>query len=213
MFCYVIYWVILFEVWPEYDFLVKTFHDDFYFIHWVYQCQSIIVTQGYSLLRFFFLLFFFRLIDGTAITTSDEHMWLVPFTPGRPHILTITFPDTVLISGLRIWNYNKSPEDTYRGVSTFHLLNFLVIKICCASVLLLIASLVVKAYILRHCARLISESKNHPKGLVLFTFKTSLWLKFVVHLYFCWSPVLLSRLIFLDIARGWLVKVKIIQRG
>ena len=58
----------------------------------------------------------FRLIDGTAVTMSDEHMWLVPFTEGQNHTVTITFPQETLVSGLRLWNYNKSPEDTYRGV-------------------------------------------------------------------------------------------------
>ena len=47
---------------------------------------------------------------------SDEHMWLVPFTEGQNHTVTITFPQETLVSGLRLWNYNKSPEDTYRGV-------------------------------------------------------------------------------------------------
>ena len=47
---------------------------------------------------------------------SDEHMWLVPFTEGQNHTVTITFPQETLVSGLRLWNYNKSAEDTYRGV-------------------------------------------------------------------------------------------------
>lgn len=48
---------------------------------------------------------------------SDEHMWLIPFTDGKKHTLTVNFKDPVLMAGLRMWNYNKSPEDTYRGVS------------------------------------------------------------------------------------------------
>lgn len=58
-----------------------------------------------------------RLIDGATLTMEDEHMWLVPFSPGLDHIVTICFDRAESIAGLRFWNYNKSPEDTYRGVS------------------------------------------------------------------------------------------------
>lgn len=44
-------------------------------------------------------------------------MWLIPFSPGEDHIVTIHFTKVESLAGLRIWNYNKSPEDTYRGVS------------------------------------------------------------------------------------------------
>ncbi|KAM9424231.1 katanin-interacting protein [Pholidichthys leucotaenia] len=62
-----------------------------------------------------------KLIDGHNITTDDQHMWLIPFSHGEPHILTITFSKIETIAGLRIWNYNKSPEDSYRGVKIIHL--------------------------------------------------------------------------------------------
>ncbi|EDV28369.1 uncharacterized protein TRIADDRAFT_53958 [Trichoplax adhaerens] len=61
-----------------------------------------------------------KLVDGTTITVSDEHMWLIPFTPGRNHILTIAFSQKVNIIGFRIWNYNKSLEDTIRGAKIVH---------------------------------------------------------------------------------------------
>ena len=66
------------------------------------------------------MLYFFhsRVIDGTNVTMSDEHMWLIPFVDGENHTLTIDFNQKVLMAGLRIWNYNKSKEDTYRGVGT-----------------------------------------------------------------------------------------------
>lgn len=51
------------------------------------------------------------------ITTDDKHMWLIPFTSVSDHTLTVRFSQTQTIAGLRIWNYNKSPEDSYRGVS------------------------------------------------------------------------------------------------
>lgn len=46
-------------------------------------------------------------------------MWLIPFCYGEPHTLNITFNEPLTIAGLRIWNYNKSPEDSYRGVGHF----------------------------------------------------------------------------------------------
>lgn len=63
------------------------------------------------------LLFPARLIDGINITMEDDHMWLIPFSLGEDHRLIIQFRKAEVIVGLRIWNYNKSPEDTYRGVS------------------------------------------------------------------------------------------------
>lgn len=44
-------------------------------------------------------------------------MWLIPFSPGLDHVVRIHFDRAQSIAGLRLWNYNKSPEDTYRGVS------------------------------------------------------------------------------------------------
>ncbi|XP_057681366.1 katanin-interacting protein [Corythoichthys intestinalis] len=63
-----------------------------------------------------------KLIDGHNITTDDHHMWLIPFSYGEPHTVTITFPQAQTIAGLRIWNYNKSPEDSYRGVKVIHVI-------------------------------------------------------------------------------------------
>ncbi|XP_015237903.1 PREDICTED: uncharacterized protein KIAA0556 homolog [Cyprinodon variegatus] len=62
-----------------------------------------------------------KLIDGQNITTDDSAMWLIPFSYGVPINLSITFNKPQTIAGLRIWNYNKSPEDSYRGVKVFHL--------------------------------------------------------------------------------------------
>ncbi|XP_050922117.1 katanin-interacting protein isoform X2 [Lates calcarifer] len=61
-----------------------------------------------------------KLIDGHNITTDDQHMWLIPFSYGETHFLNIIFNKTQTIAGLRIWNYNKSPEDSYRGVKVIH---------------------------------------------------------------------------------------------
>ncbi|ELK10902.1 hypothetical protein PAL_GLEAN10011828 [Pteropus alecto] len=51
---------------------------------------------------------------------EDEHMWLIPFSPGLDHVVTIRFDRAESIAGLRFWNYNKSPEDTYRGAKIVH---------------------------------------------------------------------------------------------
>ncbi|XP_062956228.1 katanin-interacting protein [Cynocephalus volans] len=61
-----------------------------------------------------------KLIDGANITMEDEHMWLIPFSPGLDHVVTIRFDRAESIAGLRFWNYNKSLEDTYRGAKIVH---------------------------------------------------------------------------------------------
>lgn len=47
---------------------------------------------------------------------SDEHMWLIPFTEGQDHLLTIDLGHTTPLVGIRVWNYNKSTDDSFRGV-------------------------------------------------------------------------------------------------
>ncbi|XP_013360275.1 PREDICTED: uncharacterized protein KIAA0556 homolog isoform X3 [Chinchilla lanigera] len=61
-----------------------------------------------------------KLIDGVNVTTEDEHMWLIPFWSGLDHVVTIRFDRAESLAGLRFWNYNKSPEDTYRGAKIVH---------------------------------------------------------------------------------------------
>ncbi|XP_062443965.1 katanin-interacting protein isoform X2 [Rhea pennata] len=61
-----------------------------------------------------------KLIDGTNITVEDDHMWLIPFSFGEDHLFTIHFDKIESVAGLRFWNYNKSPEDTYRGAKVVH---------------------------------------------------------------------------------------------
>jgi hypothetical protein len=56
-----------------------------------------------------------KLVDGVNNTTDDTHMWLIPFTKGSSHTLTIDMGARCRIAGLNIWNYNKSPEDSLRG--------------------------------------------------------------------------------------------------
>ncbi|XP_071067322.1 katanin-interacting protein isoform X4 [Dasypus novemcinctus] len=61
-----------------------------------------------------------KLIDGANITMEDDHMWLIPFSPGLDHVVTVRFDRAESIAGLRFWNYNKSSEDTYRGAKIAH---------------------------------------------------------------------------------------------
>lgn len=57
-----------------------------------------------------------KLVDGVATTCDDTHMWLVPYeAPSIPEV-RIELKSVQYFYGLRVWNYNKSPEDTYRGV-------------------------------------------------------------------------------------------------
>ena len=57
-----------------------------------------------------------NLLDGINNTTDDRHMWLIPFTPGGRHELRINLGSMCEVAGINIWNYNKSNEDTFRGV-------------------------------------------------------------------------------------------------
>eukprot|EP00928_Gymnodinium_smaydae_P043070 TRINITY_DN28938_c1_g1_i1.p1 TRINITY_DN28938_c1_g1~~TRINITY_DN28938_c1_g1_i1.p1 ORF type:complete len:1607 (-),score=369.21 TRINITY_DN28938_c1_g1_i1:28-4848(-) len=76
-----------------------------------------------------------NLTDGLGCTTDASRMWLAPFLrPGdgeadaRRNILRIEFRGadgsagaTREVVGLNLWNYNKSAEDTCRGVREFSL--------------------------------------------------------------------------------------------
>lgn len=57
-----------------------------------------------------------KLINTKNVTTDDQNMWLAPFTSGENHYVTINLPSAKELCGIRIWNYNKSLDDTYRGV-------------------------------------------------------------------------------------------------
>ena len=93
----------------------------------LHNCKTILSRIVYKCIQFppvtslFFLhLAFFssnRVINGTNVTMSDEHMWLIPFTEGQDHLLTIDLRHTTPLAGIRVWNYNKSTDDSFRGVS------------------------------------------------------------------------------------------------
>ena len=59
-----------------------------------------------------------KLIDGVNNTQNDKHMWLIPYNWGENHIIIIDFDNAMEVSGLWFYNYNKSEEDTLRGVRT-----------------------------------------------------------------------------------------------
>ena len=60
-----------------------------------------------------------NLVNGVNITTDARCMWLTPFVPksSSPSVnLSINFEQRVKIAYMKVWNYNKSPEDSFRGV-------------------------------------------------------------------------------------------------
>ncbi|NXQ51752.1 K0556 protein, partial [Anthoscopus minutus] len=57
-----------------------------------------------------------NLIDGVNRTQDDMHLWLAPFTPGKPHFVFIDFVNSCQVAMIRIWNYNKSRIHSFRGV-------------------------------------------------------------------------------------------------
>ena len=57
-----------------------------------------------------------KLLDTMTHTMDDRHMWLIPYTKGGKHTLQVRLGEEMVILGLRIWNYNKSADNTYRGV-------------------------------------------------------------------------------------------------
>jgi hypothetical protein len=63
-----------------------------------------------------------KLINGRNRTTDDHNMWLIPFCPGQLHFLEVSLPGPTMVTGLRFWNYNKSSEDTARGIKRIQVL-------------------------------------------------------------------------------------------
>ncbi len=63
-----------------------------------------------------------KLVNGDMATTDDRSMWLIPYTPGREHLLRIDLHDRQrALAGIRVWNYNKSRDDTHRGARFVHI--------------------------------------------------------------------------------------------
>jgi hypothetical protein len=56
-----------------------------------------------------------KLLNGINDTTDESNMWLIPFSKGSIHRITLDLGVPTNVAGIRIWNYNKSPEDALRG--------------------------------------------------------------------------------------------------
>jgi hypothetical protein len=50
-----------------------------------------------------------KLVDGVNDTYDDGHMWLAPWTPPR-NVLWVVLDSPVVLSGIKVWNYAKTPE-------------------------------------------------------------------------------------------------------
>ncbi|XP_065181377.1 protein KATNIP homolog [Sycon ciliatum] len=61
-----------------------------------------------------------NLLSDCSVTMDDSHMWLAPYEPGIANILTVDFGTETHVTGIQIWNYNKTREDTCRGVKIAH---------------------------------------------------------------------------------------------
>ncbi len=57
------------------------------------------------------------LLNGVNLTCDVEHMWRVPFNSSEPPILTLSLDTLIHVTGLLVWNYNASVEESYGGVS------------------------------------------------------------------------------------------------
>lgn len=55
-----------------------------------------------------------KLVDGVVWTCDELHSWLAPYDTSAEITLELTGPTS--LSMMRIWNYNKSRADSYRGV-------------------------------------------------------------------------------------------------
>lgn len=63
-----------------------------------------------------------NLLDGVNRTQDDMHLWLAPFTPGKPHCLLLDFAWPCEVAMIRVWNYNKSRIHSFRGVKDVSML-------------------------------------------------------------------------------------------
>ncbi|XP_076816386.1 katanin-interacting protein-like [Clavelina lepadiformis] len=56
-----------------------------------------------------------RLLDDTNVTMAANHMWMSTFKEAGPQKIEINFVQAVQVTGLRVWNYNESFEDSFKG--------------------------------------------------------------------------------------------------
>lgn len=58
-----------------------------------------------------------RLVDGVDLTTDENHMWSVPFSPRM--VLSIDLGMSRAVKAIKIHNYNASLEESFRGLKYF----------------------------------------------------------------------------------------------
>jgi len=64
-----------------------------------------------------------KLINNVNVTMHDENMWMIPFNEEEgSHILRINFSEPCVVTGIRVWNYNKSTDDTFRGARSISIM-------------------------------------------------------------------------------------------
>jgi formylmethanofuran:tetrahydromethanopterin formyltransferase len=59
-----------------------------------------------------------KLINGQDNTCDDRNMWLIPYNSGEDHTIRVDLGRMTTISGVKFYNYNKSAEDSLRGVKS-----------------------------------------------------------------------------------------------
>lgn len=57
-----------------------------------------------------------KLINGVNNTCDDRNMWLIPFNSGEDHTVKVDLGRMTTVTAIKFYNYNKSPEDSLRGV-------------------------------------------------------------------------------------------------
>lgn len=62
------------------------------------------------------------LINGVTITTDPDEMTMFPLQGCLYYVIKLSFVQALQISGLRVWNYNASFEESYKGVREIQIL-------------------------------------------------------------------------------------------
>lgn len=61
------------------------------------------------------------IVNGINVTTMSTNMCLLPFCENCSVSLKIQFNQARQINGIRLWNYNRSREDTYKGAKLLYI--------------------------------------------------------------------------------------------
>ena len=63
-----------------------------------------------------------NLNNGINQTTDDKNMWLVSYSEGVGASVFVNFGCLQKVGMMKIWNYNKSPIDSSRGIKRISIL-------------------------------------------------------------------------------------------